>query len=170
MPTTNANQCRQAAQYARIIAAIARNRPAPPATLQILQVIASQMDTAANYLDTDTPGPLSSLPIEATEALWLAEVLAEDNPATQLPADFTNYVLHHVTGRPLPFPEPMLPLSDRLAMQEVDLTNRLQHLHDDTDMQAAHPDEWLRTVFSLWQKLMRLADAVREDNNRSYHQ
>ncbi|MFI9771868.1 hypothetical protein ACIHJG_34140 [Streptomyces sp. NPDC052415] len=168
MSTTN--QFQQAAHYARVIAAIARDRPVPPATLSSLHVIANQLDNAANFLDTDAPGPLSSLPIAATEALWLAELFAEDNPATRLPTDFTNYVLHRITGRPLPFPEPMFPLSDRLALQEVELTNRLQYLHDDTDMQVAHPDEWLRAVLSLWQKLLRLAEAVREDNSRSSHQ
>ncbi|MCG8971825.1 hypothetical protein [Streptomyces sp. CL12-4] len=170
MQTTTATPHAQAGQRARVIAEIARDRFAPPATLPILQTIAAHLETAAHYLETDTPGDLSSITVEVTEALWLADMLAEDNPATRFPVDFTNYVLHQLTGRPLPFPAPLNPLSSTLAEREASVTGRLQHLHDDTTAQANHPAEWLRAVLALWQKHMRLADEVRADNGRPDNQ
>ncbi|MET9776224.1 hypothetical protein ABZ023_18520 [Streptomyces sp. NPDC006367] len=159
-----------AAQRARVIAQIARDRYAPPATRPVLETIAGYLDTAAHHLETDTPGALVSVPVEATEALWHADRLAEEHPATRFPTDFTNYVLHQLTGRPLPTPEPLNPTRPALAEREQSLTWRLRSLHADTATQAQHPAEWLYSALGLWQRLMRLADEVRVDNARPCNQ
>lgn len=167
MTTTQlADPYAQAAQRARVIADVARDRYAGPDTMTVLVRIAGFLDSAALFLDDEKPGPDVSLPDEVTEALWRADTLAEQDPQTRFPEGFTNYVLHALTGRPLPFPEPLNPVSPTLALREIDARNRLAQLHADTEQQAECPDGWLRAVLTTWQQHMRAADIIRADNAR----
>ncbi|MER7952027.1 hypothetical protein ABTY59_32015 [Streptomyces sp. NPDC096079] len=168
--TPRATPYAQAAQRARVIAETALDRFAGPGTIQVLVRISGLLEAAALFLDDEQPGPYVSVPVEATEALWKADTLAEEHPDTRFPEGFTNYVLHALTGRPLPFPAPLHPVSDRMVLREIDLRNRLSQLHADTEQQAARPDEWLRAVLTTWQKHMRLATEVRVDNARPCNQ
>ncbi|MFE2184147.1 hypothetical protein [Streptomyces sp. NPDC059455] len=160
----------QAAQRAYAIAGIARDRFAPPETLLVLGQIARHLDQAGAFLDALKPGAYVSLPVEATEALWLADTLAEDHPATRFPIGFTNYVLQPLTDRSLPFPDPLFPVTDRFGRQEADLVHALHQLHGDNKHQWERTDHWLCEVFTVWQKHMRLADEVRVDNARPCNQ
>lgn len=159
--TTFAAQYAQAVQRARTIAAIARDRFAGQDTMAVLDRIARHLDDAAQFLDAHEAGPVIDLPIEACEALWEADTLAEQHPQARFPVDFTNYVLAPLSGRPLPFPEPLNPVTDEFAVRETDLTNRLRQLHDDGELMTEQPDEWLRTVLTVWRDWMRLSGEVR---------
>ncbi|NML55099.1 hypothetical protein HHL19_35780 [Streptomyces sp. R302] len=171
MPTTTPHALHgEAAERARIIAATARSRYADPTTMTVLLRIAGLLDIAALALDAEQPRPYISVPTEVTEALWKADTLAEEHPQTRFPADFTNYVLQPLTGRPLPFPDPMNPFSPPLALRELNLRNRLTQLHDDTAHQAERLAGWLAQVLLTWRDLMRLADEVRIDNARPCNQ
>lgn len=160
------DQYTQAANRARITAAVARDRYAGPETMAVLHRIAEHLEAAAGHLDAHEPGAFVDLPFEASEELWKADWLAEEHPATRFPVAFTNYVLEPLSGRPLPFPEPLNPVTDRFALRETDLRNRLAQLHADGELMAEQPDEWLRTVLTVWRDWMRLADEVRVDNGR----
>lgn len=164
--TQLANPYAQAAQRARVIADIARDRYAGPDTMTILVRIAGFLSSAALFLDDEKPGPVVTVPTEATEALWRADTLAEQHTQTRFPEGFTTYVLHPLTGRPLPFPAPLHPVSPALTLRETDTRNRLAQLHADTEQQTERPDEWLRAVMTTWQKHMRLADEIHVDNAR----
>lgn len=162
---------RTAADRARVIAAVARDRFAPPQTLRILSEIARHLSAAADDFATYTPSTIPGLtghdlPIEAVGELWIAGVLAEDNPAARFPADFTEYVTAPLTGRPLPFPDPLRPVNDRLAARERDLRNRLEQLHADTAHATESVEQWMTAVLKVWRDWMRLADEVGVDNAR----
>ncbi|WP_331762507.1 hypothetical protein OG612_45600 (plasmid) [Streptomyces sp. NBC_01527] len=158
-----------AAESARIIAAAARDRFAPPATISVLHTIAARLETAAAAL-ADHQGTL--LPFEATEALAEAERLAAENPQTRFPKGFTNYVLAPLTGRDYPVPAPLTPLDPSLAAREADLTYRLTLLHAQfataTTPQAI--DAWLTSALAVQRDLMRLAGEVAVDNARPCNQ
>ncbi|MFE5923159.1 hypothetical protein [Streptomyces sp. NPDC056468] len=127
-------------------------------------------DSLATYTPSTIPGLAGhDVPSEAWGELYIADTLAYNHPATRFPGDFTEYVKAPVTGRTLPFPDPLNPLADWLAVRETDLRNRLEQLHADT----AHADndvaEWLTAVFTVWRDWMKLAGEVRVDNERPYH-
>ncbi|MFB6629949.1 hypothetical protein ACFCWY_08645 [Streptomyces sp. NPDC056362] len=163
----------QAAERARLIAERARNRYATRGTKLTLLRIAGLLDVAALLLDEDAPNATDtciSYPSEVSEMLWRADTLAEQHPETLLPVNFTGYVLRPLTGRPLPFPEPLHPLSEALALRELDLRNRLAQLHADTEQQQERPAHWLFLIFTLWQQHIRLAETVRISNARPCNQ
>ncbi|MCX4976505.1 MULTISPECIES: hypothetical protein [unclassified Streptomyces] len=161
---------RQAAQRARVVAEIARDRFAPPETLPYLNFMAAYLETAARLLDAQPPGAYEELPTEATEALFRAEQIAVEHPAARIPAELGEYVLVPLVDRPLPFPNPLGPVSARYEKQEADLVHALHLLHDDGEHQRERTDDWLREVFTIWRKRMRLADDVRVDNARPCNQ
>ncbi|MFJ2225619.1 hypothetical protein ACIOFY_36955 [Streptomyces anulatus] len=155
-----------ASARARVIADIARDRWTTPETMPVLRRIAEHLDAAAEHLDAHTPGPFVDLPIEACEALWEADTLAERHPHTRFALDFTNYVLAPLSGRTLPLPDPLRPVSPGLARQEATLVHTIVALHADKERQAEQPTEWLREVMNAWCNWVRLSSAVRLDNAR----
>ncbi|WP_330342624.1 hypothetical protein [Streptomyces sp. NBC_00557] len=160
----------QAAQRARTIAEIARDRFADGPIRAALLAIAAHMDRAADHLETMLPGADKALPTQAAEQLSNAEHIAAKHPAARFPAELGAYVLAPLAVRALPLPAPLHPVTPRLALRETDLRNRLIQLHEDDDHQEDYPEEWLRSVFTTWQKFMRLADEVRVDNLRPCNQ
>ncbi|MFI1408824.1 hypothetical protein ACH4Y0_02625 [Streptomyces sp. NPDC020707] len=110
------------------------------------------------------------MPTDAAGALEAVENLVFDNPATRIPADITEYVKAPITGRSLPFPDPLNPITTCYAQEEAQLRAELEQLHDDTARAAADVDGWTRDVLEVWKKHMRLAPAVYIDNERSNNQ
>ncbi|GAA2439278.1 hypothetical protein [Streptomyces glaucus] len=163
-----------AAERARILAQIARDRFAPPETLRVLGDIARHLDAAADTLAAYKPSTIPGLaghdvPSEAWEELFIADTLALDHPATRFPTDFTDYVKQPITGRRLPFPDPLNPLADWLAERETALRDRLEQLHADTARADADAAGWLTDVFTALRDWMKLAGEIAEDNRRAYH-
>ncbi|MEU6462207.1 hypothetical protein [Streptomyces sp. NPDC046976] len=168
--TTLPNLHANAAQRARTIAYVARNRYADGPIRAALLTIADHMDRAATHFDAVHPGAHEGLPTEATEELFLSEQVAVDCPATRFPAELGEYVLALLVGRALPMPAPLHPADPQRALRETEIRNRLVQLHDDTASQWARPEEWMRSVLTTWQKHMRLADEVRAHNARPCNQ
>ncbi|WP_329020381.1 hypothetical protein [Streptomyces sp. NBC_01601] len=169
-----ASPYRTAADRARVIAAVARDRFSPPETLHILDVIARHLSAAADHFavrtsSTTPAGTDLTLPAEAATELRIADALAASHPATRLPVGFTEYVKAPFTGQ-LPFPEQLNPVTARFAEEEKDLRARLDQLHSDTDRAATNVTEWLTDILTVWLKWMRLADVVRVDNGRPDNQ
>jgi hypothetical protein len=164
---------REAADRARVIAAVARDRFGPPETLRILGDIARHLSAAADHFAAYTPSATPGLaghdfPAEAAGELWIAETLAYDHPAARFPMEFTQYVKAPFTGL-MPFPDPLNPLSDRFAQQETELRNRLEQLHADTARATEDVVQWLTEILTVWRDWMRLAEVVRVDNNQPHH-
>ncbi|MGW0191146.1 hypothetical protein ACWDV7_36210 [Streptomyces sp. NPDC003362] len=175
MPTTPyrhvAQRARAAAQRARTIADIARNRyTTDPAIRAALLAIAGHLDTAAHEFDAVPPGTRSKIPNEATEPLFLAEQIAVDHPATRFPAVLGEDVLVPLVDRDLPLPARLNPTDSKFARREADLLHVLLALHADGPHQFQRTDDWLRQVFTVWQQHMRLADEVRIHNSRPGNQ
>ncbi|MFJ4988829.1 hypothetical protein ACIP9H_34135 [Streptomyces sp. NPDC088732] len=161
------NAYAQAAQRARVVAEIARDRFAPPRTMSALGSMAAHLDAAANAFDAVPPGAYEELPTEATEALFRADEIAAANPAGRFPAQLSEYVLVPLVDRELPFPARLDPVDVvRFAQREADLVRSLHRLHYDGDHQWQRTDDWLRQVFTVWQQHARLADEIRTDNAR----
>ncbi|MDV6291363.1 hypothetical protein R2F25_38780 [Streptomyces sp. UP1A-1] len=165
-----AQRSRMAAHRARVIAEIARDRFAPPATLAAMRDMAALLDVAAAHFDAVPPNAPRELPTEATEALFRAEQVAVDHPASRFPAELGEYVLSPLVCRDLPMPAPLKPRdTGRFARREADLVHALHLLHADYTHQRERPADWLRQVFAVWRDWMRLEAEVREDNARARH-
>ncbi|MFD5856117.1 hypothetical protein [Streptomyces chartreusis] len=165
---------RAATDRARVLAQIARDRFADPATMRILGDIARHLsaaaDALANYTPSTTPGLAGhDVPSEAWEELFIADTLAYDHPATRFPGDFTDYVKQPITDRPLPFPDPLNPLADSLAKRETALRDRLEQLHAATARPDVDVAGWLTDVMTVWRDWMKLAGEIALDNERPYH-
>ncbi|MFF4902189.1 hypothetical protein [Streptomyces sp. NPDC001068] len=160
----------QAAQRARTIAYVARDRFADGQIRAAILAIAACLDEAARELDAAATTAPAQVPDSAASEVFMAEQHAVDCPRTRFPALLGEYVLAPLGGRTLPMPEPLRPLDAERAARETDLVNRLEQLHADTEMQADAPDTWLRTVLMVWQKHMRLADEVLATNGRPCNQ
>lgn len=167
------DQYRQAAQRARVVAQIARDRFADnPVIRAALVAIAQRLDHAAREFEAVPPGAYEELPTEATEELFRTEQIAVDNPAVRFPADLGEYVLVPLVDRELPFPgrlDPVNPEFADFAQRETDLVHALHRLHADGDHQWERTDDWLRQVFRVWEKHLRLAGEVHFDNARPYN-
>jgi hypothetical protein len=161
---------RQAAQRARTIAEIARDRFADGPIRAAILTIAASMDEAARELDAAAITAPAEVPDSAAMEVFMAEQYAVDCPAARFPALMGEYVLAPIGGRTLPAFDALRPLDAAHAVRETDLVNRLEQLHADTAWQADYPDQWLRTVLMVWQKHMRLADEVRVHNGRPCNQ
>jgi hypothetical protein len=169
-----------AAQRARGIAGIARDRFADGSIRTALLRIAAHLEAAAAHLeaaaarldaaaaggDAVPPGGYEELPSAAGRELFLAEQVAVDHPATRFPAELGQYVLNVLTGRPLPFPHRLRPLHHPFVKREAVLLHALHLLHQDTAMMTEAPDEWLRQVFTVWQQHARMTDEIRADRAR----
>ncbi|MEU2585262.1 hypothetical protein ABZ612_20340 [Streptomyces avermitilis] len=168
------DQYRQAAQRARVVAEIARNRHTADGTIRAaLLAIAERLDAAAREFEAVPPGAYEELPTEACEELFMAEQIAVDHPAARFPAELGEYVLVPLVDRELPFPARLNPVNPEFAdfaQRETDLARALHLLHDDNDHQWERTDDWLREVFKVWLKHARLADEVRVDNGRPDNQ
>lgn len=170
---TRTTPAEAAAHRARIIAAIARDRFAPPASLTALRFIAAHLDQADSAFErsrADASG-IDSLTV-AADVLDDARQLAALHPATRLPVTFTEYVTAPLTGDALPMPDPLNPASTVYAMQEAELRAALEGAHRElrADASEAAVDAWLPTALHLHRDLMMLADLVRADNSRPAHQ
>ena len=171
MPTTPfVDQYSQAAQRARVVAQIARDRFTDDNSIRAaLMGIAGHLDAAAREFEAVPPGAYEELPTEATEELFHAEQIAVDNPAVRFPNNLGEYVLVPLVDRELPFPgqlEPVNPEFMDFAQREANLAHALHLLHSDGDHQWERTDDWLRQVFRVWEKHLRLAGEVRVDNGR----
>ncbi|MFE7072624.1 hypothetical protein ACFU96_21335 [Streptomyces sp. NPDC057620] len=176
MDATPTTPYRTAAAIARAIATIATDSFGPtPETLRTLGDIARHLSAAADVFDAYEPITIPGLtghdmPVEAAGELWLVEELVFDRPATRIPADITEYVKAPLTGRSLPFPDPLNPLNDRDTAKEKVLRDALEQLHADTARAAADVDGWMRDVLEAWKQHMRLAAAVYADQMRPCNQ
>ncbi|XXZ47533.1 hypothetical protein AAGT00_00870 (plasmid) [Streptomyces cavourensis] len=84
-PRLFASQYDQAAQRARTLAEIARDRFAPPRTISVLQGIATLLDRVAEDLSTYETREYIGLPYKASQDLRNAEALALAHPAARFP-------------------------------------------------------------------------------------
>ncbi|MEU1592722.1 hypothetical protein ABZ468_07645 [Streptomyces sp. NPDC005708] len=171
MNATFTDQYTEAATRAGVIARVARDRFAGPATMAALDTIARHLDAAAAHLQAVPPGAYDTLPAQVCAELDAAETLAAQHPGARLPEGFTHYVLEVLDeSRTVPFPAPLNPSNARDALQETDLRNRLWQLHDDQELMLEAPNTWLETVLTVWRDWERLAAAVRVDNGRPCNQ
>ncbi|MFE0058749.1 hypothetical protein [Streptomyces sp. NPDC059003] len=154
-----------AALRARITAQVARDRFAPPATITALRYIASHLDRAAEAFEREAPRG-------AAQALSDAREIAQLQPDTRFPANFTDYIEAPLTGVALPMLAPLNPVSLPLAEQEAHLRDRLAQIHEQLSQATSEPatDAWLPSALSLQRDLMKLAGAVRVDNARPCNQ
>jgi hypothetical protein len=162
-----------AAERARIIAQVARDRFAPPATITVLRFIASHLDRAATAYDSYRQGTLLNPLFEAAHAaLNDARELAQLHPDTRFPVNFTDYVEAAFSGVTLPMPTPLNPVSDALRAREATLTHRLTLIHAALNETGSvqGTDAWLSSALAVQRDLMRLADEVRVDNARPCNQ
>ncbi|MEU1275643.1 hypothetical protein [Streptomyces sp. NPDC005799] len=168
------DQYRQAAQRARVVAEIARDRyTTDPGIRAALHGIAERLDAAAREFEAVPPGAYEELPTEACEELFMAEQIAVDHPAARFPAELGEYVLVPLVDRELPFPRrlnPVNPTFAKFAQRETEQAHALHLLHDDNDHQWQRTDDWLRQVFKVWEKHLRLEAEVRVDNGRPDNQ
>ncbi|MFJ9188744.1 hypothetical protein ACIRQO_37550 [Streptomyces anulatus] len=156
-----------AAARARVIADIAHDRWSTPETMPVLRQIGGHLTTAAEHLDTYTPGPaLIVLPVEACEALRKADTLAEHHPHSRFAQGFTNYVLAPLTGRELPLPGRLDPVRSQLGRREAQIAHTIVMLHADDEQQAEQPNAWIREVMDAWRTWVQLSAEVRVDNAR----
>ncbi|WP_228183994.1 hypothetical protein [Streptomyces anulatus] len=153
-----------AAARARVIADIARDRWTTPETMPVLWQIAEHLEAAAQRFDAHTPSPIVDL--EACEALWAADTLAEQHPHTRFAVDFTRYVLALLGGRPLPLPGRLDPVSPQFARREARIAHTIVMLHADDEQQAEQPNAWIREVMDAWRTWVQLSAEVRVDNAR----
>ncbi|MGW0334297.1 hypothetical protein ACWD0J_20920 [Streptomyces sp. NPDC003011] len=165
-----ADRCRQAAHRARVVAEIARDRWADPATMTALRItMAGHLDAAAAHFDAVPTGYDEGVPTAATEELFRAEQIAVERPAGRFPAELGEYILAPLVDRDLPFParlDPVRPEFEDFAQRETDLVHALHVLHADDEHQRERTEDWLRQVFAVWQAHARLAGEVRVDNAR----
>lgn len=173
MSTTAApfvGQYEQAAQRARTVAQIARDRfTTDPGIRAALYAIADRLDAAAREFDAVPPGAYEHLPSEATEELFMAEQIAVDHPAARFPAELGEYVLVPLVDRELPFPRRLNPVNPKFAQfaqRETDQAHALHLLHDDGPHQWERTDDWLVQVFKVWEKHLRLEAEIAVDNGR----
>lgn len=159
---------RAAADRARALAALARQRPADPETMRTLGDIARHLSTAADILATHQPTTGRDLPPAAEAELQIADMLADDHPSTRFFSEFTLYVTQPVTGRRLPFPDPLRPLTASRTARERELRYRLEQLHNDTTTATDNPVAWLTDVFTVWGDWMTLADEVTDEYKNAY--
>ncbi|SEE82884.1 hypothetical protein SAMN05216483_6685 [Streptomyces sp. 2131.1] len=173
MSTTTApvvNQYAQAGQRARTVAEIARDRfTTDPNIRAALYGIAERLDAAAREFDAVPPGAYEHLPLEATEELFMAEQIAVEHPAARFPADLGEYVLVPLVDRELPLPHRLNPVNpgfEEFGRREAEQAHALHLLHDDGPHQWERTDDWLRQVFKVWEKRLRLEAEVHVDNAR----
>ncbi|MGW2550041.1 hypothetical protein [Streptomyces sp. NPDC001635] len=162
-----------AAQRARVVAEIARDRFAPPATMSALGFIAAHLDAAAAAFEAVPPGAYDELPTEACEELFRAQEIAAQHPAARFAADFGEYILVPLIDRALPFPDRLDPADLEFAdfgKREADLVHALHRLEWDGEHQWERTDDWLRQVFTVWRDWMRLAAEVHVHNSRPENQ
>ncbi|MGP4046885.1 hypothetical protein [Streptomyces sp. 2A115] len=164
------DQYRQAAQRARVVAEIARERfTDDPRIRAALLGIAERLDAAAVEFEAVPPGAYEELPTEVTEELFTAEQIAMEHPAARFPAELGEYVLVPLVDRELPFPvrlNPVNPEFAKFAQREADQAYALHLLHADNEHQWERTEDWLRQVFKVWEKHLRLEAEVRVDNGR----
>jgi hypothetical protein len=158
---------RAAADRARALAAIARQRVTDPEAMRTLGDIARHLSTAADILATHQPTGRDLPPLAAAE-LEIADTLADDHPATRFFSEFTHYVTQPVTGRRLPFPDPLRPLTASRTARESELRYRLEQLHNDTKTATENVAAWLSDVFTVWGDWMTLADEVTDEYKSAY--
>ncbi|MFK0159062.1 hypothetical protein ACIQVK_44210 [Streptomyces sp. NPDC090493] len=167
-------QYAQAAQRARVVANIARDRYTTDHGIRVaLLRIAAHLDVAALEFEAVPPGAYEELPTEACEELFMAEQVAVEHPATRFPAELGEYVLVPLVDRELPFParlNPVNPEFAKFAQRETDQAHALHLLHRDNEHQWERTDDWLRQVFKVWEKHLRLEAEVRVDNGRPDNQ
>ncbi|MEV6403938.1 hypothetical protein AB0M58_13465 [Streptomyces bobili] len=170
----NIEGCRQAAQRARCVAEIARDRWAAPVTRTVLRhAMAGHLDAAAASLEAVAAGYHEGPPAEATAGLFRAKQIAEEHPEGRFPAELGEYILAPLVDRDLPFParlNPVNPEFEDFAQREADLAHALHLLHADDEHQQERTDEWLQQVFTVWRKWLCLAGEVRVDNGRPDNQ
>lgn len=159
---------RAAADRARVLAAIARHRVTDPETTRTLDDIARHLSAAADVFATHqaTAGP--DLPPMAKAELQIADALADDHPSTRFFSEFTLYVTQPVTGRRLPFPDPLRPIADSRTARERELHYRLEQLHNDTKTATDNVAAWLTDVFTVWDDWKTLADEVTDEYKSAY--
>ncbi|GHH22405.1 hypothetical protein [Streptomyces lanatus] len=167
-------QYAQAAQRARVVAEIARDRfTTDPSIRATLYAIAERLDAAAREFVAVPPGAYEELPTEACEELFMAEQIAVDHPAARFPAELGEYVLVPLVDRELPFPrrlDPARPEFAKFAQRETEQAHALHLLHADGPHQWERTDDWLRQVFKVWEKHLRLAAEIAVDNGRPCNQ
>ncbi|MEU1313333.1 hypothetical protein ABZ419_31180 [Streptomyces cinnamoneus] len=172
-PRSTLTPAEAAALRARVIAHVARDRFAPPATITALRFIASHLDRAAEAFERYTPGSTTNACFtDAAEALSDAREIARLHPDTRFPANFTDYIDAPLTCAALPMPAPLNPVSPGLAEQESELRHRLTLVHEQLSQATSEPatDAWLPSALALQRDLMKLAGEVRVDNARPCNQ
>ncbi|MFB7436531.1 hypothetical protein ACFCZ5_34905 [Streptomyces microflavus] len=161
-------QADKAAARARIIAEVARDRFAPPKTIDVLRKIAGILDVVADDIRLYSPSETKAhgVSLKALEGLRSAEALALAHPAARFAQGFTLYVLYPLFGSPLPLPSPLRPVTRQLARREANIAHRIVVHNADREQSARHPEEWLRLVMAAWREWVSLAGEVEVDNAR----
>ncbi|MFI1408784.1 hypothetical protein ACH4Y0_02415 [Streptomyces sp. NPDC020707] len=160
---------RMSADRARALAALARRRVTDPESMRTLADIARHFSTAADILAAFQPHTTEhGMPSVVGAELEIADSLAGDAPSTRFFSEFTHYVTQPVTGRSLPFPDPLNPIADSRTARERELCYRLEQLHNDTRAAAENPAVWLTDVFTVWDDWMTLADEVNDEYKNAY--
>ncbi|MDN3056876.1 hypothetical protein PH213_20440 [Streptomyces sp. SRF1] len=162
-----------AADRARTLADIVRDRaPLNPARNALL-AIAAHLGASAEAFETDEPFVIegvtvtNTIPADAAVSLHQAQTIAEDNPRIAYLRHVIDYVTAPITRR-LPEHPPLNPVSNQLARQESGLRTRIalaaHDLDRTTDPTTRHAV--LANLADLHRSFNRLADAVAVDNAR----
>jgi len=122
---------RVAADRARLLAAVLRDRASQhPAEAQ-LRAIAADLDTTGHHFATEPPSVINGItitndiPADAAMALWDARAIAEDTPGLGHLVPVLRYVLAHMPGASGPELEPLSPAIPQLARREAGLRTRI---------------------------------------------
>lgn len=149
------------ATRARIAATVCRDRWAAPQTLSALRLIASHFDAAADACHT-APFDFTNVVRPIAEA----HTLMEAHPDARLPAAVLTYILNPFSPSPLPEPDPLLPVSARLAAEDETLRAELARLNADTRAAEEDTERWFSAVLAALAKWSRLSREVDVDNRR----
>ena len=170
MTATFPDAYRQAAQRARVVASIARDRSGPLPTISALSTVAAHLDAAAAHFDAVPPGAYGELPTGACQELSRAGQIAATRPAVRFPVELSEYVLMPLVDRELPFPGRLNLANPQFAQREADLVHMLHLLHTDGTHQRENIASWLHQVFTVWQQHARLTDEAHTAPTRSANQ
>lgn len=164
---TGTHPYRAAADRAQAFAELIRQRATDPETKRTLSDIERHLNAAATILANHQPTG-HDVPTAAVSALRTADALAGGHPSTRYFREFTHYVTQPITGRRLPLPDPLRPITAERITRETELDQRFEQLHSDSTTATEHVTTWLADVLTVWADWLTLANEVSDEYKRAY--